>query len=130
MRINIFFILNVTFKIFIIIMSTSRVENLAISASVASIVVACALKINRKKRSKWMKGWLHRILNMLETELLTEDIGSYNNFLRMSNTRFEEILNLIKHGINRTDTVMRQKKGKITIIIKSCKLSRYYLLIL
>ncbi|KAJ8927597.1 hypothetical protein NQ314_019917 [Rhamnusium bicolor] len=65
------------------------------------IIIALHLKNQVKKRKK-MRSWIGRrqqgrgLLNMLETELLSEDPTAYRNFLRLNNEQFEEILKKLK----------------------------------
>ena len=86
-------------------------QYIAAAACVAAVMMC--VKLRRVKRF-WSRSWLNRrsqgrgVLNMLDMELRTEDIGAYRNFLRMSSAQFELFLKLISCDIVKIDTNMRE----------------------
>lgn len=68
----------------------------------------------RRRRSLWCKKWHLRrnegrgFLNMLNKELLLEDPGAYQNFLRLNKKQFDDLLISIEPLIKRQDTNMRE----------------------
>ncbi|KAK9873634.1 hypothetical protein WA026_019962 [Henosepilachna vigintioctopunctata] len=98
--------------------NTSRKYMLMIAACVGCIMILhhCGKKskVNRKNRRTWARKWLQKrdegrgLSSMLNNELLNDDPQAYRNFLRMSNTQFEYILQQIEKSISKQDTNMRQ----------------------
>lgn len=94
----------------------SRERRLAVAAVVA-VAVAAALLISqrnrRRRRSVWTRPWIERrnsgrgTLNMVQEELLLEDRGAFQNFLRMTEEQFNTLLNITRKDYERVDTLMR-----------------------
>lgn len=65
----------------------------------------------RKPRSCWTRKWISRRTNLgaskLLEELAREDGDSFRNHLRMSNLKFEELLNHVAPRIQKSNTRMR-----------------------
>ena len=79
------------------------------------------LYVNRRKRNRkrwinrkvWTKPYISRNLtlgayNTLVQELRTEDAAAFKNFLRMDETCFHELLEMVKPQLQKQDTNMRK----------------------
>lgn len=72
-------------------------------AAVSSLLIAATIKKKNSKRNRkiWTKNWLLRrclgkdVLFILNKELKYEDKGAYNNFLRMTDTQFNNLLSMV-----------------------------------
>jgi len=87
-------------------------------------VAACVLVllyINRRRRNRkrwknrkiWTKPYISRNLtlgayNTLVQELRAEDAAAFRNFLRMDQTCFDELLDMVKPQLQKQDTNMRK----------------------
>ena len=87
-------------------------------------VAACVLVlfyVNRRRRSRkrwknrkfWTKPYISRnsslgAYNTLVQELRTEDAAAFKNFLRMDQTCFDELLEMVKPHLQKQDTNMRK----------------------
>lgn len=66
----------------------------------------------RKQRKCWVRDWISRrneggsLVNLVK-ELEIEDMAAYRNFMRMSKSDFDYLLNLVAPYITKRDTVMR-----------------------
>jgi hypothetical protein len=70
-------------------------------------------KKHKKPRSCWVRRWLSRretlsFSNTLVREFENEDITEYISMFRMDKDRFEYLLNVVTHRIEKQDTLMRQ----------------------
>lgn len=68
---------------------------------------------DRKKRSKWVKNWLSEKERLkynhvpLLRELAENDPSDFRNYLRMDETTFIKLFNLLKVHLTKQDTRMR-----------------------
>ncbi|XP_045494191.1 uncharacterized protein LOC123693234 [Colias croceus] len=85
-------------------------KNAKIALVAATIVATAPLqKEQRKKRREWAKFYYRNRENYSHMRLLKElDDEDFRTYLRMTPESFDEILNLLKRYIAKTDTVMRQ----------------------
>lgn len=79
----------------------------------ACSVIILALSIRKpKKRRAWARDWLLKRKKFSHVNLLHEVLVStpkdFQNYFRMTNTCFQEMLNVIGPAIAKQDTVMRQ----------------------
>lgn len=103
-------------------------RQLLYSASVViGYLIIQTLVKNKNKRKIWSRSWLQRrqegkgLLHMLNEELKVEDINSYNNFLRMNSSQFEELLKIVSNNISKKDTFMRASisaRNKLEITLR------------
>lgn len=75
----------------------------------------CKDNSRKKPKRKWIRPRIQRrtsrsasnVLNLLNNELLQEDPLAYKNFLRISQTQFDYLYNLVKQDIEKSDTHFR-----------------------
>lgn len=80
----------------------------------------------RNRRRWWVRPWIQRreefgASSRLLEELKEEDPETYRNVLRMSATKFQELLNLVEPIIRKQDTHFRQaipSKTKLEITLR------------
>ncbi|KAL1513727.1 hypothetical protein ABEB36_003099 [Hypothenemus hampei] len=98
-------------------MNNSEEDSEICVAATIAIVMCSSLNIKRlgrRQRTLWTRKWLQRrtqgkrILQMLNAKLRIEDHPSYRNFLRLSSSLFEKVLQTIEKDITKIDTVMRE----------------------
>lgn len=85
-------------------------ERKKVAAAVAAYLISTT---KRKKRTKWVRTWIAQrkklgFCDSLMCELEIEDPIQLQNFLRMSQSDFEDILNRIAPKIQRRNTGMRE----------------------
>lgn len=91
-----------------------------------SVSELCSEMLNRKKRRWWVRPWIQRraelgASSMLLKELREEDPETYRNTMRMPNSKFDELLELVIPLIRKQDTNMRQAipcKTKLEITLR------------
>ena len=83
-------------------------------AAALLILLRCKRRILKQARTrrKWCRTWIarhdtHGAFNNLQTELQTEDVDSFQNFLRIDTSSYQELLNKVKPLIERQDTNFR-----------------------
>ena len=75
-------------------------------AAAAIAVPLCCKEDTEKRRKEWVKPWLqrrntHGFYSQLLSELRSEEVEIYKNYLRMTTENFNEILVLIRDDIPR-----------------------------
>ncbi|CAH2009333.1 unnamed protein product [Acanthoscelides obtectus] len=73
-------------------------------------VIFAIRKNRRKKRKQWCKEWLQRRNEFTHINLLNDlrhEPSDYNNFLRMNESVYNELLSLVSPLIKKKDTQMR-----------------------
>ena len=86
----------------------SREDELYFLSLLSVVFVKC--KNRRKKRRQWCKEWMQRRNKFTHINLLNElrhEPSDYNNFLRMNESVYNELLSLISPLIKKKDTQMR-----------------------
>ena len=86
----------------------------------------CEKKLKKKRRTLWVRNWINRreelgASSTLVRELVVEDPQEYFKFMRMSELKFEELLELVMPLISKSNTVMRQaipSKTKLEITLR------------
>ncbi|XP_050307554.1 uncharacterized protein LOC126744235 [Anthonomus grandis grandis] len=92
-------------------MSVSE-ENKRIIVIVAAGITMMPKKSNKRKRSVWVKDYRSRYNDIPLIQHLRENYPEdYKNYLRMDNTCFDYLLNLVKVRILKKDTIMRKAIG-------------------
>lgn len=83
-------------------------------AAAVIILINCVVtkRKNRKKRRCWVKEWIAKrnkfgAFSQLLCELKLQDSDYYKNFLRMSDTDFNFLLQKVTPKIQKKNTVMR-----------------------
>ena len=94
-------------------MGATDQDALIVVAGVILIVAPLLMKIKTKRRKRlcWVKPWIGRrqkmgVHNTLLRELQAEDTDSLQNFLRLDQNSFEELLNIVSPLILRQDTCL------------------------
>ncbi|CAF4822797.1 unnamed protein product [Pieris macdunnoughi] len=80
-------------------------------AKIAIVVVTTVMppQISRKKRNEWAKTYLKNRDEFSHMKLIKSlDCEDFRIYLRLDHETFEELLNLVKPLITKTDTVMRK----------------------
>ncbi|CAF4891341.1 unnamed protein product [Pieris macdunnoughi] len=80
-------------------------------AKIAIVVAATVMppQISRKKRKEWAKTYLKNRDEFSHMKLIKSlDCEDFRIYLRLDHETFEELLNLVKPLITKTDTVMRK----------------------
>lgn len=93
---------------------------------ISDVTVDALRKIDRRRGRVWTRKWIRRRLrhgasDTLLRELALEDPDSYRNHLRMTPTKFDELLSLVEKNIAKQDTILRQAipaKTKLEITIR------------
>ena len=86
------------------------------TAASALVVLSIVMRKRRRKRRNrriWAREWIlnrqrQGAFHQLRQEIRMLDTSSYQNFVRMDASTFEELLSLIAPTITYQDTVMRQ----------------------
>lgn len=84
-------------------------QKIAIAVGLLELFI---LEKKKTKRRIWTKMWLlkrqqYSHMNMLR-ELRVTEPKDFQNYLRMDNTAFSLLLNMVRHKIEKQDTKMRQ----------------------
>lgn len=77
-----------------------------------AIIVALSLN-KRVKRKRWMKNWLlkrekYTHLNLLDEIRLNDEMDDYENYFRMPDVCFDNLLELVTPFLSKHDTVVRK----------------------
>lgn len=91
-------------------------ELVMISTLAISVAICCTLFKNKriKRRKVWMHPWRHHRLthgpaNFIMPELIrSNDYFHYNNFIRMNDVQFNQLLQMITPRIERKNTNFRR----------------------
>ena len=113
------------------LVSISTESTMSEELAAAAIVIAIISKRKnterkRKRRTVWVKPWLYQrpnfqVYDMLLSELRLEDENEYKNYLRMTPENFEYIYHLVKNGVTKQNTTMRESippKLKLAVTIR------------
>lgn len=92
-----------------------------------AIILASVLKANKKnKKRRWVKYWMtkksqYSHLNLTQDMVLGNDLDDYENYFRMNEDLFEELLSLVSPYISKQDTHLRQAitpREKVAITLR------------
>lgn len=78
------------------------------------VAIILALSLNKKvKRKRWAKNWLQQRerythLNLMAEIKLHGEMDDYENYFRMPEPCFEELLTIVTPFLTKQDTVMRK----------------------
>ena len=78
---------------------------------VMAVGIVIALNEKKRKRSKWTKDWLLKRDQISHTNLMKElklDPDEWRNYMRMDESTYLELLNMVTPFITGKDTVMRR----------------------
>lgn len=103
-----------------------RLLKLAIQKKIERKIDQLEAGKRRKRKRVWTRNWILRrdelgCSSTLMKELATEEPEDYKNVLRMSETKFQELLHLVEPIIQRRDTTMRMAlpaKVKLEITLR------------
>lgn len=83
-----------------------------VANEIANNLIAMLERKKTRKKRVWIRDWIRRrstlgVSELLLKEISTEDPDSYRNFMRLSVEKFQELLNLVKPKLTKSETWMR-----------------------